>query len=97
MKKNKQMNTRKCIILFVLLLVINFAANAQDKIADKIIAVLGENIVLQSDIDGQFAQYIAQGYANKPELKCQILESLITQKSSRKSFLQLSSRMFWKL
>jgi peptidyl-prolyl cis-trans isomerase SurA len=80
MKKNKQMNTRKCIILFVLLLVINFAANAQDKIADKIIAVLGENIVLQSDIDGQFAQYIAQGYANKPELKCQILESLITQK-----------------
>lgn len=74
------MNTRKSIILFVLLLVFNFAANAQDKIADKIIAVLGENIVLQSDIDGQFAQYIAQGYANKPELKCQILESLITQK-----------------
>jgi peptidyl-prolyl cis-trans isomerase SurA len=80
MKNNKQMNTRKSIILFVLLLVFNFAANAQDKIADKIIAVLGENIVLQSDIDGQFAQYIAQGYANKPELKCQILESLITQK-----------------
>ena len=74
------MNTRKSIILFILLLVINFAAHAQDKIADKIIAVLGENIVLQSDIDGQFAQYIAQGYANKPELKCQILESLITQK-----------------
>ena len=84
MKNNKQMNTRKSIILFILLLVINFAAHAQDKIADKIIAVLGENIVLQSDIDGQFAQYIAQGYANKPELKCQILESLITQKLLQK-------------
>jgi len=80
MKNNKQMNKIKSVILFALLLVINFTANAQDKIADKIIAVLGENIVLQSDIDGQFAQYIAQGYANKPELKCQILESLITQK-----------------
>jgi peptidyl-prolyl cis-trans isomerase SurA len=80
MKNNKQMNTKKSIIILILLLAINFNVNAQDKIADKIIAVLGENIVLQSDIDGQFAQYIAQGYANKPELKCQILESLITQK-----------------
>ena len=50
MKNNKQMNTRKSIILFILLLVINFAAHAQDKIADKIIAVLGENIVLQSTL-----------------------------------------------
>ena len=74
------MNTKKSIVIFILLLAISFNINAQDKIADKIIAVLGENIVLQSDIDGQFAQYIAQGYANKPELKCQILESLITQK-----------------
>ena len=50
MKNNKQMNTRKSIILFILLLVINFAAHAHDNIADKIIAVLGENIVLQSTL-----------------------------------------------
>ena len=71
------MNTKKSIIILILLLAINFNVNAQDKIADKIIAVLGENIVLQSDIDGQFAQYIAQGYANKPELKCQILNNIV--------------------
>lgn len=80
MKNNTQMKLARKITLLIILSALNLVAIAQEKIADKIVAVLGENIVLQSDIDGQFAQYIAQGYANKPELKCQILESLITQK-----------------
>lgn len=80
MKNNTQMKLARKITLLIILTALNLVAFAQEKVADKIVAVLGENIVLQSDIDGQFAQYIAQGYANKPELKCQILESLITQK-----------------
>lgn len=54
--------------------------NAQTKNADKIVAILGENIVLNSDVDGQYAQYMAQGYKDNGDLKCQILESLLAQK-----------------
>lgn len=56
------------------------ATYAQNKNADKIVAVLGENIILSSDIEGQHAQYIAQGYKDDGALRCQILEALLAQK-----------------
>jgi len=55
-------------------------ASAQPKNADKIVAILGENIILNSDVDGQYAQYLAQGAKDNGDLKCQILESLLSQK-----------------
>ncbi len=74
------MNKIKRNFLGLCLTFFAFASFAQVKNADKIVAVLGENIVLLSDVEGQFAQYVAQGYKNEPILKCQILESLMTQK-----------------
>lgn len=66
------------------LIVLTFTAvsivSAQPKNADKIVAILGENIILNSDVDGQYAQYIAQGAKDNGDLKCQILESLLSQK-----------------
>lgn len=71
---------RKFLLVLVLMIVVKFTALAQGALADKIVAVLGETIILQSDIEGQYAQYIAQGYKPDEKLKCQILESLLTQK-----------------
>lgn len=71
---------RKIILITVLLISVKFTAYSQGKLADKIVAVLGETIILQSDIEGQYAQYVAQGYKQDENLKCQILESLLTQK-----------------
>ena len=65
---------------FLLLLSINSYAQPSAKTADKIVAVLGESIILQSEVDGQFAQYIAQGYKQDESLKCQIVDALLTQK-----------------
>ncbi len=53
---------------------------AQEVTADKIIAVLGENIILLSDVEGQYAQYISQGYAANEDVKCEILDGILTQK-----------------
>jgi peptidyl-prolyl cis-trans isomerase SurA len=68
------------VLFFALALVISTQSSAQTKNVDKIVAILGENIVLNSDIDGQYAQYMAQGYKDNGDLKCQILESLLAQK-----------------
>ncbi len=71
---------RRVVLFFALALVISTQSSAQTKNVDKIVAILGENIVLNSDIDGQYAQYMAQGYKDNGDLKCQILESLLAQK-----------------
>lgn len=54
--------------------------SAQKQELDKIVAVLGESVILKSDVDGQYAQYMAQGYKDDGTLPCQILEALLTQK-----------------
>jgi peptidyl-prolyl cis-trans isomerase SurA len=66
----------------VLLVVVLFAsvANAQKKMLDKIVAVVGSSIILNSDIETGYAQYLVQGAQPPPGLKCQITQSLISQK-----------------
>jgi peptidyl-prolyl cis-trans isomerase SurA len=53
---------------------------AQKRILDKVVAVVGDNIILQSDIDQQYAQYLVQG--NKPDqnVKCYFLQTMLSQK-----------------
>jgi peptidyl-prolyl cis-trans isomerase SurA len=55
-------------------------AKAQVHTLDKIAGVVGSGIILQSDIELKYASYLAQGNAPNPAIKCQILQSLLTQK-----------------
>lgn len=55
-------------------------ARAQVHTLDKIAGVVGSGIILQSDIELKYASYLAQGNAPNPAIKCQILQSLMTQK-----------------
>ena len=72
------------ILLLVCLLAINHTSVfAQDIVgtADKIIAVVGKSrIVLQSDLDVQFAQYKMQDPTLSDTLKCNLLQQMIIQK-----------------
>ncbi|WP_183565867.1 peptidylprolyl isomerase [Mucilaginibacter sp. SP1R1] len=47
---------------------------------DKIAAVVGNSPILQSDIELSYAQYLVQGNQPNPDVKCRILQSLLTQK-----------------
>src|SRR5271165_3508272 len=47
---------------------------------DKIAGVAGSGIILQSDIELKYANYLAQGNQPNPSIKCEILQSLLTQK-----------------
>ncbi|MGZ3767416.1 MAG: foldase protein PrsA [Mucilaginibacter sp.] len=47
---------------------------------DKIAAVVGSSIILQSDIELQYANYLASGNQPDPTIKCLILRNQLTQK-----------------
>ncbi len=72
---------RKTLGILVGLLFVTLAqVNAQKKSLDKVAAVVGSSIILQSEIDMQYAQYLSQGNPENPDVKCQILQGLLSQK-----------------
>jgi peptidyl-prolyl cis-trans isomerase SurA len=54
---------------------------AQDKVVDRIIAVVGQNMVLESDIESQYLQAKMQGSIEGASrtVKCQILENMLLE------------------
>ena len=71
---------RKLATSILSFLVFVSIAAAQPRTLDKIAGVVGNSIILQSDIELKYAQVLVQGYQPSPGLKCQILQSLLTQK-----------------
>ncbi|HTE00351.1 MAG TPA: peptidylprolyl isomerase [Mucilaginibacter sp.] len=67
------------IAIFSLLLTISIA-HGQTKTLDKIAAVVGSGIILQSDIELQYANYLVSGYHPDASFKCSILQNQLTQK-----------------
>jgi peptidyl-prolyl cis-trans isomerase SurA len=65
------------IILFKLLSISNFA---QDKTIDQIVAIIGTNIVLKSEIELNYWQNLAQGITSEGDMKCDILENILIDK-----------------
>lgn len=67
-------------IIIVLLFTVLIQVQAQKKTLDKVAAVVGGTIVLQSDIEMQYSQYLAQGNPEDPNIKCVILQQILAQK-----------------
>jgi peptidyl-prolyl cis-trans isomerase SurA len=59
-----------------------FAATAvaQDKVIDRIVAVVGNNYVLQSDLETQYQQMLAAQEPVDENTRCRIMEELLYQK-----------------
>jgi peptidyl-prolyl cis-trans isomerase SurA len=53
---------------------------AKGQTIDRILAIVGEDVVLLSDIDAQYAYFMANGQKDDGTLRCQILEKLIIEK-----------------
>ena len=56
------------------------SANAQKKVLDKIVAVVGGNIILQSDVETSYAQYLYNSNPPNPAVKCEITYNLLSAK-----------------
>lgn len=69
--------------LFVLIFLISAFVHGlaqQARVVDKVVATVGANIILQSEIEREYAQYLAQGNPPDEDLKCYLLQQQLTQK-----------------
>ena len=71
---------RKFLTIVCVLICLFTSTQAQKKNIDKVIAVLGSNIILLSDLNQQYAQYLNSGNPDNPAIKCYILQQILTQK-----------------
>ena len=76
------MKSNWIIIALMFLALPMTAQNRQPQVVDKVVAVVGKNIILQSDIENQYIQYRLQGMAEGTgkEVRARILEDLLLQK-----------------
>jgi peptidyl-prolyl cis-trans isomerase SurA len=71
----------RILFLCLILTAVSFVGRAQEpQMIDQIVSKVGDKIILQSDIENQVLQYMAQGYGNKSEMKCNVLSELMVQK-----------------
>ena len=66
--------------LIILLLACTFQAKSQEKLIDRVVATVGSGIILQSDIDMQYTQYLGNGGTPTDDFKCTALQQLIMTK-----------------
>ena len=71
---------RKVFAGILLFSCISAVSLAQDKIIDQIVAVVGSNIIMKSDIESMYIQQQAQGIVSDGDMKCEILEDFLVEK-----------------
>jgi peptidyl-prolyl cis-trans isomerase SurA len=71
---------RKIFVVTLFLSCLSTAIMAQDKIVDQIVAVVGSNIILKSDVENMYIQQQAQGIVSDGDMKCEILEDFLVEK-----------------
>lgn len=72
---------RYSYIVFALLMGTLGKLVAQEtKVVDKVVATVGANIILQSEIERDYVQYLVQGNPVDESFKCRILQDQLTQK-----------------
>ena len=76
------MRFRKIFALIALITICVSATYAQQQVIDKIVAVVGKNIIMQSDIEEQYMQYRLQGgiKGSASSIRCEILEDQLFRK-----------------
>jgi peptidyl-prolyl cis-trans isomerase SurA len=68
--------------IFFLIALISLPFNliiAQSYMIDRVVGVVGDFTILQSDVEQQYLQYKAQGH-NTPDIKCRILKEFLEEK-----------------
>lgn len=68
----------KKIVIVIISIFIQF--NVSSQIIDKVVAVVGDEVILSSDIETQYLQYLSAGNTESPDVRCQIIEDVLYQK-----------------
>jgi peptidyl-prolyl cis-trans isomerase SurA len=71
----------KQILLVLILVFFVKISNSQEKMMiDRVVATVGNKIILQSDIENQILQMVSQGYPIVSGVDCEVLQQLLIQK-----------------
>ncbi len=70
----------KAKLVLIVLIIWPSIVFPQDKIVDQIVAVVGGNIILKSDIERMAIEQQAQGITTEGDMKCEILENFLVDK-----------------
>lgn len=73
-------NNKTIVAILVLFTVLAQVSKAQDKIVDQIVAIVGGNVILKSDIENAYQQSMAQGVTTAGDMRCEILENLLIER-----------------
>ncbi len=73
------MYLKTIFVLFISLFFVVSQTNSQTRIIDEVIAVVGDNPILRSDIEYQYQQALMQGESFQGDLKCHIFEEQLLQ------------------
>ena len=71
---------KKVLLTIVFVLLWISPGNGQARIIDRIVAIVGEFHILQSDIESAYLQKHSQGITSAGDMKCEILEEFLSQK-----------------
>ena len=78
------MNIKRSCYLIGLCLSLTYIAQAQSApgtLVEKIVANVDNQLILQSELETAYQQYLLQGGKEVPDLRCKVLESLILNKA----------------
>ena len=78
--KTNNFNHMKKLAVAILAVFMVTASMAQDKVVDQIVAIVGGNIILKSDIERMHIDQQAQGVTSEGDMKCEILENFLIDK-----------------
>jgi len=68
------------IFAIISLFILHHAHAQENRIVDQVVSIVGDKIILQSDIETQFLELRAQGASTSGDMKCEILEEFLVQK-----------------
>jgi len=68
------------ICAIISLFILHHAHAQENRIVDQVVSIVGDKIILQSDIETQFLELRAQGASTSGDMKCEILEEFLVQK-----------------
>lgn len=87
----------KIKLLFIVFIIINLTLIGQKNIIDETVAIVGDEIILKSEIETQYLQYLSQGITGVKNLKCQLLEEMLFQKlllsQAKKDSIEITEAM----
>ncbi|MEZ4687875.1 MAG: peptidylprolyl isomerase [Bacteroidia bacterium] len=67
-------------ILLALLMLAGANIQAQESILDRVVAIVGDEVILQSDVENQYNYFIINGEKDDGTLRCQVLEQILVSK-----------------